>query len=83
MRITLKLFAGLAKYLPRAAIRNEVGLEVESGTTLSALLENNGVPADECHLVLVNGIYIPPSERETHELLDSDTLAVWPPVAGG
>jgi sulfur carrier protein ThiS len=33
--------------------------------------------------VLVNGIFVPPSQRQAKALSDGDTLAVWPPVAGG
>ena len=36
-----------------------------------------------CPLVLVNGVFIPPSERDVYKLKEGDSLAVWPPVAGG
>jgi molybdopterin converting factor small subunit len=35
------------------------------------------------HLVLVNGTYIAPEKRSTHLLIEGDTLAIWPPIAGG
>jgi sulfur carrier protein ThiS len=31
----------------------------------------------------VNGVFIPPDARATTSLKDGDTLAVWPPIAGG
>jgi molybdopterin converting factor small subunit len=34
-------------------------------------------------LVLVNGKYIKPEDRDTTTLLEGDVLAIWPPVAGG
>jgi sulfur carrier protein ThiS len=35
------------------------------------------------HLVLVNGAFVPREERATTVLHEGDTLAVWPPIAGG
>jgi molybdopterin converting factor small subunit len=35
------------------------------------------------HLVLVNGVYIAPDQRDTRVLQEGETLAIWPPVAGG
>jgi len=84
MRITLKLFATLTDYLPDAARRdNQVGLDVPPGTTVAQAYAPYGLPAKLVHLVLVNGRYIPPEERETHALVEEDVLAIWPPIAGG
>ena len=83
MKITFKLFAGLSEYLPRNAKRNEVEIEIDTGTYLQAVLDYHGVPSEQCHLVLVNGVYVAPSERPTFVLSEADALAVWPPVAGG
>jgi hypothetical protein len=33
--------------------------------------------------VLVNGVFVPPRERESLRLAPGDALAIWPPVAGG
>jgi molybdopterin converting factor small subunit len=33
--------------------------------------------------VLLNGIFVPPSRRPAAPLSDGDTIAIWPPVAGG
>ncbi|MGB9149478.1 MAG: MoaD/ThiS family protein, partial [Burkholderiales bacterium] len=35
------------------------------------------------HLVLLNGVYVYPPERQTTRLRDGDALAIWPPIAGG
>jgi sulfur carrier protein ThiS len=35
------------------------------------------------HLVLINGVYVPPDERATRRLAEGDVLAIWPPIAGG
>ncbi|TRD22237.1 MoaD/ThiS family protein [Palleronia caenipelagi] len=83
MKVTLKLFASLSSFLPREAQRNKVDLDVAEGTTIQSLLDHHKVPREKCHLVLVNGVFHAPEERETVALKDSDVLAVWPPVAGG
>ena len=41
------------------------------------------LPHKLVHLVLFNGLYVPPAERATRALNDGDVLAIWPPVAGG
>lgn len=88
MEITLKLFATLSDYLPhelngRVRIHNQLPLEVADGTTVQAVIEQMRLPPRMTHLVLVNGIYIPPPARATHPLRPGDALAVWPPIAGG
>ena len=41
------------------------------------------VPAASAHLVLRNGVFVPPAEHDSLQLDDGDALALWPPVAGG
>lgn len=83
MKVNVKLFASLGKYLPDGASRNQAEMTVPDGTTLHAIMSELNLPLAICKLVLVNGIFIPPEERETRSLAEGDTLAVWPPVAGG
>ena len=56
---------------------------MEAGAAIAEVLAGLNVPAEVCHLVLVNGVYVEPSMRDTHALKNGDALAVWPPVAGG
>lgn len=83
MKATLKLYALLGKYLPAGAHKNEVEIDIEEGTTVGDVLRIHGVPDEMCHLVLINGSFVPPGARDTATLHDGDALAVWPPVAGG
>lgn len=83
MTITIKLFAHLSKYLPENAERNIATLELPEGTTVSDVIELLKVPPEECHLVLINGLYIYPDARNSNRLEDGQTLAIWPLVAGG
>lgn len=83
MKVRVKFYAMLAEYLPANAVKNEADLECADGTAISEILTSLQVPLEQCHLVLVNGIFVAPSERDTRTLADGDALAIWPPVAGG
>jgi molybdopterin converting factor small subunit len=83
MKVTVKLFALLSRYLPPGASKNQAVLEVDEGATPTAVMSQLNLPREYCHLVLVNGVYLEPSAREAHILNDNDTLAMWPPIAGG
>ena len=83
MKITLKLYATLGAFLPPGAARNAIQLDVADGATIADVLARQNVPREACHLILVNGVFSPPASAHARELVDGDTLAVWPPVAGG
>jgi sulfur carrier protein ThiS len=84
MRVTLKLYATLTDYLPAGARRdNLVQLDVDDAATIASVVEPFGLPPRLVHLVLVNGVYVPPAERAVRSLRDGDALAIWPPIAGG
>ena len=73
----------LARYLPGDAVKNEADIEVDDLTDVESVLMQMNMPLGECHLVLVNGHYLSPSERAEHLVNEGDHVAVWPPVAGG
>ncbi len=84
MQITFKLYAGLTDYLPpdkRTA--NQMPLEVEPTASIAEIVEPFRMPPKLVHLVLVNGVFVPPEQRATRTLQDGDVLAIWPPIAGG
>jgi sulfur carrier protein ThiS len=83
MRITIKLYAMLAEYLPPDAVRNEASLPLNEGTAVSEVIRQLNMPRNLVHLVLLNGIYVEPEQLAATLLKDSDVLAIWPPVAGG
>jgi sulfur carrier protein ThiS len=84
MRVTLKLYATLSDHLPsEAAGSNALQLDVPEGTTVDAMIERFNLPRKLCHLVLIDGTFIPPGERATRALAAGETLAIWPPIAGG
>lgn len=88
MEITLKLFATLGQYLPheldgRKPSYNQLPVDVAESSTVEAVIDRFRVPRAKAHLVLVNGVFIPPHARAMHRLNPGDELAVWPPIAGG
>ncbi len=84
MKISFKLYASLTDYLPAEARRdNRVELEVADDATIASIIEPFGMPPKLVHLVLVNGVYVPPEQRATRRFAEGDVLAIWPPIAGG
>lgn len=83
MRVQLELYASLMQHLPPEAQRHRLRVDVPEGTTAHALLDRYGVPRDQAHLVLRNGVFLHREEREQTVLEEGDVVAAWPPVAGG
>ena len=83
MQITLKLYATLGKYLPEGSKKNRINIDVSEDATAYNIIAQCNVPREMAHLVLLNGIYLQPEERDMSKFKEGDTLAIWPPVAGG
>ena len=84
MRVTFKLFAMLQDHLPHEARHdNALALDLPEGTTINQVIERFSLPQRSCHLVLIDGNFVPPGERAARALKDGETLAIWPPIAGG
>ncbi len=84
MKILLKLFASLTDHLPpEAKYTNVVELDVSEAATVGQVIEQQRLPEKWVHLVLVNGHYVAPADRAGKVLAEGDTLAIWPPIAGG
>ena len=83
MKITLKLFVSLAQYLPGTAVRNIAEIDVASDATVHQVIDAYHVPRPAAHLILINGVYVLPQDRDQPIFHAGDVLAIWPPVAGG
>ena len=84
IKITFKLFATLQDFLPpEAKSTNALRLEIDEATTVAQIIERFNLPRRLVHLVLIDGTFIPPGERAARTLREGETLAIWPPVAGG
>ena len=76
MKITLKLYAGLSQYLPENAVGNEAEIMIDPELDLQGVLDSYGIPSEQIFLVLVNGVYVFPDDREGYMLSELDALAV-------
>jgi sulfur carrier protein ThiS len=84
MHITFKLYASLTDYLPPARRPgNVIELEVAEGASVAEVIAPFSLPVKMVHLVLINGLFVPPEERTSRALKEGDVLAIWPPIAGG
>ena len=74
MELEIKLFANLRKFNP--LLEN---IKLDDGTTVLELLERAGIPPSEVAIVLVDGRHA----KLDQPLHDGETVAVFPPIAGG
>ena len=81
MKVTIKLFSGLAEYLPGEHSNNTVEITAPSATPHS-LLAQLQVPRAEAQTLMVNGAFVPPNKRD-EPLQDGDVMTVWPAIQGG
>jgi molybdopterin converting factor small subunit len=80
MQVRIKLMASLRSKLPPGSTGGTAHLDLASGTSIAAVLEQLGIPSAHIHLVTVNGTMETDRNRA---LADGDEVVVFPPVAGG
>jgi len=73
--IRVKMFADLQNYGPANSI-----LDVPEGSTINTIIEKYKIPKDKKIIMLVNGL---PHYEKNYFLNNDDTLAIFPPLAGG
>ena len=74
MELEIKLFANLRKFNPLLD-----KIKLDDGTTVLELLERAGIPPSEVVIVLVDGRHA----KLDQPLHDGETVAIFPPIAGG
>ena len=79
MKIEIKLFYDLAQFLPPGSTKYTGVMDLDEGTTVQDLIELLKLPSDLPKSILINGIT---SKKDT-VLKDNDSVAVFPPMAGG
>lgn len=83
MKLTVKLYAGLGRYLPPGSSDHAAELEIPPDTTAHGIMDRLAMPREAAHLVLLNGVYLNAGQRDEGLLREGDVVAMWPPVAGG
>ncbi len=79
MKVELRLYASLGRYLPENKEGNSCILEIDPGTTIQELLHKLSIPLDAPKVIFLNGIHA----RGDEVLKEGDRLGAFPPVAGG
>ncbi len=79
VRVEVRLYATLRRYVPQLGIGEAMELELDGGDTLRHIFARLGLPESEVKRVIVNGL----SKGYEYVLLDGDRVAIFPPVAGG
>jgi sulfur carrier protein len=82
-RAILKLFALLGSRLPPGSVANSTSVEIGESTSVAALIEQFGLADKECHLVLLNGTFVPIDARASTMVAEGDAVSIWPPIGGG
>ncbi len=83
MKMFIELYASLMPLLPPGKERFRREIEVDDGSNVEHVIERFKIPAEQAHIVLVNGHFVCGDERQTKILQPGDTVSIWPPVAGG
>ena len=79
MRIEVRLFATLARYLPKDAPGGTAQLDVADDSSVGDVIAVLGIPADFSRVILVNDRDVDESQR----LGEGDVVTLFPPLAGG
>ncbi|MCS7254588.1 MAG: MoaD/ThiS family protein [Armatimonadota bacterium] len=78
MRIEVRLFGPLKRYLPQNAVGQRTTLELDNEATVEELLRALNIGDIECVITANDS----PVSR-SHKLNDGDVVGIYPPIAGG
>lgn len=79
MKVEVVVFATLRRFMPELKLGGSQLVEVKPGTTMAALRDQLGLPADEVRVIMRNHL----QTELNDEVQDGDRIAFIPPVAGG
>ncbi len=79
MKITVKLYATLARYSPGGLAGTPFEVDLPESAQLRQLVDHLGIPDQETRVVFVNGLV-----REMDWVLQpGDDVGIFPPIGGG
>jgi molybdopterin converting factor small subunit len=58
-------------------------MDITDGTSVSQLMRQLDLPRELTQVVMINGVYIEPSDRDHTTFSPGDEFAIFPPIAGG
>ena len=79
MRVEVRLFATLERFLPSGSRDGVAVLDVPEGSSAADVARRLGIPAGFDRVLLVNGREAEPERT----LVPGDVLDLYPPLAGG
>lgn len=79
MKIKVRLFASLARFMPDKSIKKPYTMDIQEGATIGDVFKSLNVPEESVKLIFLNGIHA----TADRVLKDGDTLGVFPPLGGG
>jgi len=79
VRVEVRLFATLARYLPHDHEAGATSLDLAEGSTVADVANALGIPADLSRIVLVND----GDAADDRRLAAGDVVTLFPPLAGG
>jgi len=80
VRVEVRLYATLADHVSEAQAAIPFAVELPNGASTSDLIDRLRLPADEIHLVIIDGLVV---HDRTTQLADGSRVALFPPVGGG
>ena len=83
MKIVVKLFANLSDLLPAGSRANSMEVVVHDDATANQVIDLLQLPRKKVHLVLQNGLFVEPQDRDLPLIKEGDAIAFCPPIAGG
>jgi len=79
VKVEVRLFATLARYLPKSSDTDSTVLEIADGSTVADVATVLGIPVELSRIILVNDAETDDSRR----LSAGDVVTLFPPLAGG
>jgi sulfur-carrier protein len=79
MKIKVRVFANLVRYVPGARAGVPLEMDIPAGTTLGSLVKQLNIPEEEYKTGFVNGR----SEETAYAMKEGDEVGIFSPIGGG
>ncbi len=84
VQIELKMFMKFKRFLPEGSADGKATISLPAGATFKDLLHHIDMPVVEDKIIVINGISHKQSDKvNALSLQQGDTVAIFPPIAGG